>query len=66
MQITRKTVYSILLVVILTLTTVGSVLAYSITGPSSSQPPYIVRSQPGVVTKAIFTWATLPMSNQMT
>lgn len=55
MQITRKTVYSILLVVILTLTTVGSVLAYSITGPSSSQPPYIVRSQPGVVTKAIFT-----------
>jgi len=55
MQLTRKAVYSILLVVILTLTTVGSVLANSITGPNSSQSPYIVRSQPGVATKSIFT-----------
>jgi hypothetical protein len=29
--------------------------ANAITGPSSSQSPYIVRSQPGVVTKAILT-----------
>jgi hypothetical protein len=55
MQFTKKAVYSILLVIILTLTTVGSVLANSITGPSSSQSPYILRSQSGVVTRAIFT-----------
>ena len=30
-------------------------LANAITGPSSSQSPYLVRSQPGVVTKAILT-----------
>jgi hypothetical protein len=30
-------------------------LAAEITGPSSSQSPYIVRSEPGVVTKAILT-----------
>ena len=30
-------------------------LANSITGPSSSQSPYILRSQPGVVVKSIFT-----------
>jgi hypothetical protein len=29
--------------------------ANAITGPSSSQSPYVVRSEPGVVTKAIFT-----------
>ena len=55
MQHPKKTVYSILLVAVLTLTTVGTVLANSIIGPSSSQSPYIVRSQPGVVTKAILT-----------
>jgi hypothetical protein len=30
-------------------------LGNAITGPSSSQSPYVVRSQPGVVTKAILT-----------
>src|SRR6266508_4581862 len=44
-----------LLVIVLTLTTVGTVLAYSMNGPSSSQSPYILRSQPGVVTQAILT-----------
>jgi hypothetical protein len=33
----------------------GAVSANTITGPSSSQSPYLVRSQPGVVTKAILT-----------
>jgi hypothetical protein len=55
MQFTKKAVTSILLVVMLALTTVGTVLANSITGPSSSQSPYILHSQPGVVTKAILT-----------
>ena len=50
-----KTFYGVLLSVVLLLTLVGTVLANAITGPSSSQSPYIVRSQPGVVTKAIFT-----------
>lgn len=43
------------LVMVFALTTAGSTLANLITGPSSSQSPYIIRSQPGVVTKAIFT-----------
>ena len=34
---------------------VGAVSANTITGPSSSQTPYIVRSMPGVVTKSILT-----------
>ena len=55
MQYSRKTVYSILLVAVLTLTTVGSALANAISGASSSQSPYIIPSQPGVVTKAILT-----------
>ena len=59
MQYRKKNVFSILmiilLVLVLTLTTVGTALANSITGPSSSQSPYIVRSQPGVVVKAIIT-----------
>src|ERR1044071_2041938 len=55
MHFTKKAIYSILLVLALTLTAVGTVLANSITGPSSSQSPYLVRSQPGVVTKAILT-----------
>ena len=55
MKFSRKTIYSSLLVVILVFATAGTALANSITGPSSSQSPYIVRSQPGVVTKAIFT-----------
>jgi len=55
MKFPRKTVYSMSLVTILMLTTVGTALANSIIGPSSSQSPYLVRSQPGVVTKAILT-----------
>ncbi len=55
MRFTKKAVYSILLVAVLTLTTIGTVLANSITGPNSSQSPYVLRSQPGVVTKAILT-----------
>jgi hypothetical protein len=55
MRFTKKTVYSILLVAVLALTTVGTVLANSLIGPNSSQSPYILRSQPGVVTKAILT-----------
>ena len=55
MQHPKKTVYSILLVAVLTLTTVGSALANSIASSSSSQSPYLIPSQPGVVTKAIFT-----------
>src|SRR5687767_13826907 len=55
MQFSRKAFTSILLVVVFTLSAVGTVLANSITGPSSSQSPYILRSQPGVVTKAILT-----------
>jgi WD40 repeat protein len=37
------------------LATAGLLLANAITGPSSSQSPYILRSMPGVVTKAIMT-----------
>ncbi|HET9673776.1 MAG TPA: hypothetical protein VFP31_03135, partial [Gaiellaceae bacterium] len=33
----------------------AAALGNAITGPSSSQSPYVVRSQPGVVTKAILT-----------
>jgi len=55
MHFARKSVTSSLLVIVIALSTVGTALAYSITGPSSSQSPYIVRSQPGVVTKSILT-----------
>src|SRR5215510_7538296 len=55
MKFARKTVLSSLLVVILLFVTAGTALANSITGPSSSQSPYILRSQLGVVTKAILT-----------
>lgn len=55
MRFKKKAFTSMLLVVLLALTTVGTVLANSISGPSSSQSPYIFRSQPGVVTKAILT-----------
>jgi hypothetical protein len=55
MQFKKKAFTSLLLVVMLALTTVGTVFANSISGPSSSQSPYILRSQPGVVTQAILT-----------
>lgn len=55
MRFKKKAVTSMLLVAVFTFVTVGTVLANSITGPNSSQSPYILNSQPGVVTKAIFT-----------
>jgi hypothetical protein len=38
----------------------GPALAADVTGPSSSDPPYIVRSQSGVVTKSILTVGDTP------
>ena len=55
MQFTKKAINSILLVAAFALSSLGTVLANSIQGPSSSQSPYIVGSQPAVVTKAILT-----------
>lgn len=43
------------LVIGLTLTTVGSALARSLTGPSSSKAPFIVSNTKGVDVKSIFT-----------
>jgi hypothetical protein len=40
---------------VLALAAAVAALANAITGPSSSQSPYLVRSQPGVVTKSILT-----------
>ncbi len=39
---------------------VGGAVANTITGPSSSQSPYVVRSVPGVVTKAILSVGDSP------
>src|SRR5574341_259664 len=50
-----KSFSGLFLALILVLATVGTVLANTITGPSSSQSPYIVRSQPGVISQAILT-----------
>ena len=50
-----KAFYSVLLALGWILTMVGTALANAITGPNSSQSPYILRSQPGAVTRAIFT-----------
>jgi hypothetical protein len=55
MQFSRKTVSSIVLTLVVLFGTVGAVAANSITGPSSSQSPYILQSQPGVVIKSILT-----------
>jgi hypothetical protein len=55
MKSSTKSLSSMFLAGILVFVTVGTVLANAITGPSSSQSPYIVRGQPGVVVKAIFT-----------
>src|SRR5262245_19847902 len=55
MKSSTKSLSGAFLALILVLVTVGTAFANAITGPSSSQSPYIVRSQPGVVTKAIFT-----------
>src|ERR1700752_5392357 len=52
MKFSRKTIYSSLLVVILVFATAGTALANSIVGPRSSQSPYLLRSQAGVVIKA--------------
>ena len=55
MKFSSKSMMSVFLVIVISLSVVGSVLANSITGPSSSQTPYLVRSQPGVVIRSIFT-----------
>src|SRR5262245_24904923 len=55
MKSSTKSLSGAFLALILVLVTVGTAFANAITGPSSSQSPYIVRSQPGVVVKAIFT-----------
>ena len=55
MQFSRKAVSSIVLAIVVLFGTVGAVATNSITGPSSSQSPYILSSQPGVVTKSILT-----------
>ncbi|MCI0397576.1 MAG: PhoX family protein, partial [Chloroflexi bacterium] len=55
LRVPKRSALSVLAVLILLVLTVGAVLAQSITGPSSSQTPYLVRSIPGVVVKAILT-----------
>lgn len=44
-----------LLVLVLLISSVSLVFANAIQGGASSQPPYVVRAIPGVVTKSIFT-----------
>lgn len=50
-----KTFLGVLLAAGLILSTVGIALANAIIAASSSQSPYVIKSQPGIVTKAIFT-----------
>jgi hypothetical protein len=52
MKLPRASTFTVL---VIALSAVTSLLANSITGPSSSQSPYVVPSQPGVVVKAIMT-----------
>lgn len=42
-------------VVVIAAAAAAIAVANTITGPSSSDPPYVIRSQPGVVTKSILT-----------
>jgi len=49
--------------VTIALALVGGAAANTITGPSSSQSPYVVRSVPGVVTKAILTVGDSPVGS---
>ena len=49
----RAAVFGLLLTMLAL--TAGIVFANSITGPSSSESPYLVRSMPGVVVKSILT-----------
>lgn len=51
----QRTVRALVLVLVIVAITAGTALAHSITGPSSSQSPYVVRSWPGVVTQSILT-----------
>ena len=55
MKPVRRAVASTFPFLVFGLLVVVPLLANSITGPSSSQSPYILRSQPGVVVKSIFT-----------
>ncbi len=50
-----KTFYSIMLMLALTLVSVGTAFARSTTGPSSSKAPYLVSNQKGVDIKSILT-----------
>ncbi|RPJ27894.1 MAG: DUF839 domain-containing protein [Chloroflexi bacterium] len=54
MKFSGKIVFSVLMVAVIALSTVAPVLAKD-TGPSSSQSPYLVPSQPDVSFKAILT-----------
>jgi hypothetical protein len=51
---TRRGVVAAIVAAVAAVATAAA-LGNAITGPSSSQSPYVVRSQPGVVTKAILT-----------
>jgi hypothetical protein len=42
-------------IIVVAAVVVSAAFANAITGPSSSQSPYVVRSQPGIVTKSILT-----------
>src|SRR5215510_14040249 len=55
MKRVTKSFSALFVALVLLLTMVGVAFANSIKGPSSSQSPYIVQSQPGVITKAVLT-----------
>ncbi len=55
MNIRSKNMYSVGLSVVLTLATVGTVLAATFSGPSSSQSPYLILSQPDVEIESVLT-----------
>src|SRR5512138_1534549 len=54
MKLSRKVIFSVLMTAMIALSTAAPALAKD-TGPSSSQPPYLVPSQHGVSFKAILT-----------
>lgn len=56
----RQLIAALLLALAVLTAGTGAVAANTITGPSSSQPPYLVRAVPGVVTKAILTVGDTP------
>ena len=56
----RQLIAALLLALALLAAGTGAVAANTITGPSSSQSPYLVRAVPGAVTKAILTVGDTP------